>query len=338
MALDDEFAVLIDGKPSWSKPISLQSFDHDGLMYCFENSYIDFCVTPGHRMYVSDKLEGEYSIKYIDEIFGSSQYVLCGTKKASKVDENQKWFYLPKIEQKGTVKNVDKIDIVDFATFMGWYLSEGSCDITHSGHGSLDYRVRITQSPELHPEYYEEIRELVERLPFGAHPKSCKEATCSDITIKRKQLYFYLEQFGGSLEKFIPEWIFNAPTEARWAFVDAILKGDGSDQRDLNTISKRLAEDFARLMFELGQSVRITKQQQNYISRVTGKEVGPIYQVTWHKRYEHKLEASNRRKDSPSKGYYTEYYKGKVYCPTVPGGLVYVRRNNSKGFWCGNTA
>lgn len=337
MALDDEFAVLIDGKPSWSKPISLQSFDHDGLMYCFENSYINFCVTPGHRMYVSDKLEGEYSIKYIDEIFGNSQYVLCGTKKVSKVDENQKWFYLPKIEQKGTVKNVDKIDIVDFATFMGWYLSEGSCDITHSGHGSLDYRVRITQSPELHPEYYEEIRELVERLPFGAHPKSCKEATCSDITIKRKQLYFYLEQFGGSLEKFIPEWIFNAPTEARWAFVDAILKGDGSDQRDLNTISKRLAEDFARLMFELGQSVRITKQQQNYISRVTGKEVGPIYQVTWHKRYEHKLEASNKRKDRVSKGYYTEYYKGKVYCPTVPGGLVYVRRNNSKGFWCGNS-
>lgn len=334
MSLEDEFAVLIDGKPSWSKPISLQSFDHDGLMYCFANSYINFSVTPGHRMYVADEKAGNYSIEYIDNVFGNSKYVLCGAKKASEVDERQKWFYLPKIPQAGTIKNIDKVDIADFARFMGWYLSEGSFDLSHTGSGSPDYRVRITQSPELHPEYYEEIRDLVEKLPFGAHPKHYWEATSSDITIKRKQLYCYLEQFGGSLEKFIPDWIFEAPTEARWAFVDAILKGDGSGQRDLNTISKRLAEDFARLLFELGQSVRIIEQDQNYVSHVTGKPTGPIYQVTWHKRYEHKLQS---RKKECSKGYHTCYYKGKVYCPTVPGGLVYVRRNNSKGFWCGNS-
>jgi hypothetical protein len=37
-------------------------------------------------------------------------------------------------------------------------------------------------------------------------------------------------------------------------------------------------------------------------------------------------------------GYYTEEYSGKVYCPTVPGGLVYCRRGKeSHGFWCGNS-
>ena len=336
MSLEDEFAVLIDGKPAWRKPISLQSFDHDGLMYCFENCYINFSVTPGHRMYVSNEKDSDFSIEYIDTVFGNSKYVLCGAKKASEVDESQEWFELPKIPQVGAVKNVDKVNIVDFARFMGWYLSEGSCDITRNGRGGPDYRVRITQSPLLHPEYYEEIRDLVERLPFGAHPKHYWEATSSDITIKRRQLYSYLEQFGGSLEKFIPDWIFTAPTKARWAFVDAILKGDGSEQRDLNTISKRLAEDFARLLFELGQSVKITSQQQNYVSHVTGHKAGLIYQVTWHKRYEHKLD-TRHRKGRKFKGYYTEYYRGKVYCPTVPGGLVYVRRNNSKGFWCGNS-
>ena len=31
-------------------------------------------------------------------------------------------------------------------------------------------------------------------------------------------------------------------------------------------------------------------------------------------------------------------YKGKVYCPTVPGGLVYVKLPGAaKGFWCGNS-
>ena len=30
-------------------------------------------------------------------------------------------------------------------------------------------------------------------------------------------------------------------------------------------------------------------------------------------------------------------YTGKVYCPTVPGGLVYVRKDGKAGFWCGNS-
>jgi DNA-directed RNA polymerase beta subunit len=30
-------------------------------------------------------------------------------------------------------------------------------------------------------------------------------------------------------------------------------------------------------------------------------------------------------------------YAGTVYCATVPGGLLYVRRNNCPGFWCGNS-
>ena len=64
------------------------------------------------------------------------------------------------------------------------------------------------------------------------------------LTINRKQLCLYCKQFGNSFEKFIPEWIFTAPTKARWAFIDAILKGDGSEQRHLNTVSKRLAQDF----------------------------------------------------------------------------------------------
>lgn len=37
-------------------------------------------------------------------------------------------------------------------------------------------------------------------------------------------------------------------------------------------------------------------------------------------------------------GFYLEQYNGVVYCPTVPGGLVYCRRGESTlGFWCGNS-
>ena len=94
----------------------------------------------------------------------------------------------------------------------------------------------------------------MDRLPF-TYSIDSRDGS-ANITILRKQLYMYVKQFGHSEDKFIPEWIFHAPTAARWAFVDAILKGDGKGARDLCTISSRLAKDFARLMFELGQYVR----------------------------------------------------------------------------------
>ena len=36
-------------------------------------------------------------------------------------------------------------------------------------------------------------------------------------------------------------------------------------------------------------------------------------------------------------GFFSVPYDGKVYCPTVPGGLVYARREGRKGFWIGNS-
>lgn len=35
--------------------------------------------------------------------------------------------------------------------------------------------------------------------------------------------------------------------------------------------------------------------------------------------------------------YFTRAYSGKVYCATVPGGLLCVKRGNRLGFWCGNS-
>ena len=111
----------------------------------------------------------------------------------------------------------------------------------------------------------------MDRLPFP-YTIDSRDGS-ANITILRKQLYMYVKQFGHSEDKFIPEWIFHAPTAARWTFVDAILKGDGKGARDLCTISSRLANDFARLMFELGQSVNIIKELQNY--EHTKRQVNP---------------------------------------------------------------
>ena len=90
----------------------------------------------------------------------------------------------------------------------------------------------------------------------------------------------------------------------------------------------------------MGQSVNVTRQKQHYISVVTGKQAEDIYCVVWHKINEQHLASLGcaSHKVKSGKGYHTIQYTGKVYCPTVPGGLIYVKRGDaSKGFWCGNS-
>lgn len=342
----DQLACLIDNRVEWHTPLLLQSYDHDGMMYGFQNWFIDFLVTPNHRMYVSkDSNIQSFQIKSVDQIYGTKCRVVCGTGKESIVDETQKYFYLPRANSNNMklTKYIQKVDIVDFAAFMGWYLSQGCCEKRRNwpADKGWKYKVKISQSPKDHPENYQQIRQLIQRLNFGAHPKTASEKkTGLDLVINRKQLFEYCNQFGKSEDKFIPDWIFTAPTKARWAFVNAMVKGDGDQQRHLNTISQKLAKGFARLLFQLGQSVNVTKELQRweYKRRIVNSETNFIYTVVWHKQMQQQLRNAPGTKKASGRCFYTEYYKGKVYCPTVPGGLVYVRRPQaSKGFWCGNS-
>jgi DNA-directed RNA polymerase beta subunit len=47
--------------------------------------------------------------------------------------------------------------------------------------------------------------------------------------------------------------------------------------------------------------------------------------------------AVQRSPRHPDGQYFAKEYDGKVYCATVPGGLLHVRRGRSVGFWCGNS-
>ncbi len=64
------------------------------------------------------------------------------------------------------------------------------------------------------------------------------------------------------------------------------------------------------------------KQRVFYASKDNPKEGMPVNNKTTLNKDNH---------------YIQEDYKGKVYCPTVPGGLLFVRRNNGWGFICGNS-
>ena len=353
MTKDTQLATLVEGKPQWNKPLDITNYEYEGPMYGYESQDIEYLVSPGHRMWVArettkriqgkrKKVWGDFKKLYVQQIHQKFCKVLSAVDTIKEVDQTQKWFYLPSVEGPSNItKNIQKVDIVDFAAFLGWYISEGCCS-KHKNYPETKgykYQVKISQSPTYNKQNYTQICNLIQKLPFGVKTLPAEQKKNLDIVINRKQLYTYCKQFGNSFQKFIPQWIFQAPTKARWAFVQAMLKGDGTDQRHLNTVSRHLAEDFARLLFQLGQSTNIVKQKQCYISPVTGKRAEDIYVVMWHKTKTLQLWPSNRKHRSKSgRGFYIQHYKGHIYCPTVPGGLVYVKRGNASfGLWSSNT-
>ena len=141
-----------------------------------------------------------------------------------------------------------------FCKFMGYYLSEGSV-CKRKGN---KYQISIAQSHYL-DEMWDDLKGLpVRKIWLGK----------DRITIKDQGLGLYLEQFGKSNEKYVPEEIKNlSPMDIR-VFLDAYRMGDGhkrkakewkngkfKDSSYYFTCSDKMASDLGELIIKTGQSV-----------------------------------------------------------------------------------
>lgn len=345
----DELACMRNGVLEFHTPEKLQDYDYDGPMYTAKSAYIEYAVTPGHRMYTRPQSHSKknyhpkYKFEAAEDVAKCSRLVMCGGH--GPVKGTSRDFILPpvqpgkcigkEVQQPRHVKNVtDPIDIGDWCEFLGWYLSEGSFNIKAGEEkGKVSYKTSISQCFEASPENYEAIRKLLEKLPFVYSESYDKKA----FTISTKQMALYVSQFGHSSDKFIPKEVFYAPIDARERFVAAAMAGDGGvdtysgEKHTYHTSSKQLASDMQRLLFGLGWSTRITWRDDDREERYLR-----MYRVRRHKANE-RLITHRSIKNYEDGMYLTVPYKGKVYCATVPGGLLYVKRNNSYGMWCGNS-
>lgn len=171
------------------------------------------------------------------------------------------------------------------------------------------------------------------KLPIIPGSNDEKDVVHIDIDIWAGFLGLFLSennnllQFDKSYEKFIPEYIFEMPIEIRKRFLNAFLLRNSKTrykkryERIYITNNVRLANDIERLAIGLGYAVshRIKKTKGHFL---------PIHTVRLLKFSHSQI---NR------KHHYKKQYSGMVYCATVPGGLLYVRRNNGHGIWSGNS-
>jgi hypothetical protein len=213
-------------------------------------------------------------------------------------------------------------DALTFCEFMGWYLSEGSCDGT--------YRVNVAQQE----------RHLKLEQSLDATGLTWRRAATS-YRISHRGLVAYLSQFGKAKEKFVPDEIKQFPSWLIRRFIDSYTLGDGNrrvrangaEEHTVYTTSARMKNDMQELALKAGwhSSVRGMKPQRSYIQEASGvraiRGTGG-YNITFKKRASEARLLPNKLRRF--------HYEGMVYCVRVPFHTLYVRRNG-KPSWNGNT-
>lgn len=343
---DDELLCRPEGISNFSvgdtrfcKPERVIKSFYKGLLFGMDNGKIAYSVTPNHRVICRPLDEGSHWRITTADLVHDRPRVFPVAHTPVIYNNSPKFFELPLVTD--YEKNIDKIDMEDWAEFMGWFLSEGSTCVSN-------YSVVISQSKEVNPNEYSAIQLLLNRLPFGVWGTPSRGTS---FTKSHKQLSSYLKKFGDCYSKFIPDYIFTASVTARERFMEAMLLGDGRlnsnrkpesktksyKQKVYTTTSPRLADGFEKLAIEMGYSVSRSVYEDNREERYF--DVHEIRLLRHRERAAHPISRirRDRKKIEFVSQYSTVEYEGMVYCATVPGGLLFIRMPGRLGMWTGNS-
>lgn len=75
LTFDHQVATLIDGKKLvYEYPEAIQTYQYEGKMYQIKTDHVDLCVTPNHKMWVSQDPSSSFSLERADVIVGQKRF------------------------------------------------------------------------------------------------------------------------------------------------------------------------------------------------------------------------------------------------------------------------
>ena len=300
---DDIFATvnLDTDTIEYQKPYELIRKEYEGPMIFLDNKAQQM-VTPTHRMVVYQRNDN-----YQKPVIRLAQDLKIWDKiKISAANWEGEEFVPP----------IDGCSPEDFAETLGWWMAEGSLNHPYECN-PYRFGVIISQCKYPHKEY---LRELLDRMPQSWYE------TDTGFECTHKALYNYLQQFGLSRDKFVPDEIKKANKSVIEAFLRGYFYGDGWDQgkgKASASISKQLTDDVQELMFKVGRPGNVLLRKTGTWS-IDGRS--GIAQDQWW--FVESTTKTAMLRDSTNKSNVREqHYDGIVYCASVPNGTLVVRRN-----------
>jgi len=314
-------------KAYFAKPNQYFKSYYEGKMYRLRGRSIDLLVTPKHKFFVkANNTNKKWQYLPIEKIKDFYAFRLPLT---FSFDGEERDFYLIKGIKKQTWKEKDKkVGLLTWLKFLGWFLSEGNLyqDNNHV------FRVTISQSKRVHPEKWEEIKGVLEKLGYNF----CLEGE-NGFSIRNKSLFFELlescyekgkcilchKEYCGHLKK-IPDYLFNLSPNLKRIFLQTFLKGDGCKEGRYNryfTTSLSLANGLQILILMTGKNSNISwrKREDNWQI---------CYEVSEGKTKNRLMKKENVKE---------EFYRGFVYDINVEPYHSFLIRRNGKVIWSGNS-
>ena len=323
------FACQIDGRLCYCRADELHMYDFDADLYCGKSHALEYRYTPHHRMWCSPLgHKPRFRFEFAKDVHTSSGRLLETGGHQPFVGTYREFFQLPPVDNPGNAyKPIPAIPMADWAAFMGWYLTEGSTRYVPN----KVFHVHIAQQKG---HCLPVLARVIAAMPFKLYPvyKTVRGKRIQyGYSGSSRQLCEYLRSFGLSYDKYIPEYLLTADIETRKALFSALLLGDGRRKRDtftFCTVSRRFADTFMRLAFGLGYTTHLRFERDDRAISNTGG----TWCVHVLKCDHHQIVNSRQRAQM-----FKTHYTGKVYCATVPGGLLYCRYGTGLGYWTGNS-
>lgn len=324
------------GNLEFQYPEEYQEYDVDTKLLNFKGRNIDLLVTENHNMYVRENIkEDVFSLITANKIANNKRFKL--KKNCNGINNGH--VLMHKIGEKNIPMDI-------WLEFLGYFLSEGHTNFLKSKRNK---RKRVLQ---LNGTYKQEKIEgfttqysYITGISQTKSDSKVKILSClSELGFKfsitkhgfccnNKALYNELKNFGKCEEKYIPDYVWDCSKDQLNILYNALMLGDGTRSYGKNiyyTSSKKLADDFQRLLLSIGYSGDI-----GIVDRIGQKTTSGNNRnlIEYHVKIK---EISNETCPVNGWGRNEVDYKGKVYCVTVPNHVIYVRRNGN-AVWCGNS-
>lgn len=323
-------------------PYHLMHYTYSGDMYEVDAPRVAYSVTPTHRIWCKSRnnksSDNKWEAKDAHTIYGMSKMFMVSADfdlSDRELPETIKIPYYEYEDLKTLNKLTDKDNLcefntLDFAMFMGFYLSEGSTQHKHQ----KNFSIAITQTKK---PLCAVIEKILNRLGFNYY---YNDLTSQYVIIRQKSLAIYLKQFGTASEKFIPDWIKKLPKEGLELFIASYFNGDGDKKRakTIWTSSYKMVKDLAYIYTLLGGSPSIhVRERFNYSTlNAKGKIIKanfPSYEIRFLEFHTAALH-NNRENNCHLK----RKYDGEVYCVSVHGLGIILTRFKGKQSWQGNSS
>lgn len=309
----DKVATLIEGKMEFVLPTAYHEYDYDGELIGIKSKSIDCLITPNHRCLVQSMnqgvvLAGPWQIKLAEDLYG---------KTTHRFTSDFIW--------EGVETNVDE----KIYEFFGFFCGDGYAE-------ERGYGIRISQK-----HYVDYVEDLVSHFAgtFDTMYRKQKQANGYDFILPGRNIWELIVNDFGRLksERRIPQWLKDSkPTKLR-AFLKGFMLADGSGYNESwehhekgKTPSVRIYyETLANAIQEIGMRAGFSAylRKIKYVSGYTGKTG-----IGWYIAF-------GQRGKNPwplKRSWYKQCYQDKVYCVTVPSGIICVRRNGMY-HWTGNS-